>query len=410
LIGLRRAEKRLSVTGDNHGANSVLPLSGATILQVIPHLSAGGAERTAIEVAEALVAAKATALVLSAGGRLEGELSRVGGELIRFDNAPTKNPFLMFAHAGSIAKIIRQRNVDLIHARSRAPAWSAMWAAHRMKKPFVTTYHGVYKAKSDLKRRYNSVMARGDVVIANSEYTAAHIRDQHPFAANRIVTIPRGVDISKFSVDKVTPVRLATLEAEWRIPEADRPAIILLPARMTAWKGHREAIEAAALLAGKAGRSWRMVFAGDAQGREGYLDELRQLITSHGLDDRIVIVGHCDDMPAALALADIVIAPSNEPEAFGRVAAEAGAMGKPVIGSAIGAQREVIAHGETGLLIPPSDPAALAEAMADLLERGPGLRNVMGKTAISRIQERFTTIALQKATLAVYDRLIGRPA
>lgn len=386
-----------------------MPLSGATILQVIPHLSAGGAERTTIEVAEALVAAKATALVVSAGGRLEGELSRVGGELICFDNAPTKNPFLMVAHAGSIAKIIRQRKVDLVHARSRAPAWSAMWAAHRMKKPFVTTYHGVYKAKSGLKRWYNSVMARGDIVIANSEYTAAHIRDQHPFAASRIVTIPRGVDISKFSADKVSPVRQAALETEWRIPRAG-PATILLPARMTAWKGHREAIAAAALLAGNPSLSWRMVFAGDAQGREGYLEELRQLISSHSLDDRIAIVGHCDDMPAALALADIVIAPSNEPEAFGRVAAEAGAMGKPVIGSAIGAQREVIAHGETGLLIPPSDPAALAEAITGLLESGPRRRSAMGEAAISRIRERFTTAALQKATLAVYDRLIGRPA
>jgi glycosyltransferase involved in cell wall biosynthesis len=387
-----------------------LPLSGATILQVIPHLSAGGAERTAIEVAEALAAAKATALVLSAGGRLEGELLQVGGELIRFDNAPTKNPFLIRAHAGSIAKIIRQRNVDLVHARSRAPAWSAMWAAHRMKKPFVTTYHGVYKAKSGLKRWYNSVMARGDVVIANSEYTATHIRDQHPFASSRIVTIPRGVDISKFSSDKVSPARQAALEAEWRMPQSGRPDVILLPARMTAWKGHREAIEAAALLAGKQGLSWRMIFAGDAQGREGYLEELRQLISSHGLDDRIAIVGHCDDMPAALALADIVIAPSSEPEAFGRVAAEAGAMGKPVIGSAIGAQCEVIADGETGLLIPPSSPAALADAMADLLERGPRGRNVMGEAAVARIGERFTAAALQKATLAVYDRLIGRPA
>jgi len=387
-----------------------LPLSGATILQVIPHLSAGGAERTTIEVAEALVAAKATALVLSAGGRLEGELSRVGGELIHFDNAPTKNPVLIYAHAGSIAKIIRERKVDLVHARSRAPAWSAMWAARRMKKPFVTTYHGVYKAKDRLKRWYNSVMARGDVVIANSDYTAAHIRDQHLFAASRIVTIPRGVDISKFSGDKVSPVRQAALEAEWLISRADRPAVILLPARMTAWKGHREAIAAAALMASKQGLSWRMIFAGDAQGRESYLEELRQLISSHGLDDRIAIVGHCDDMPAALALADIVIAPSNEPEAFGRVAAEAGAMGKPVIGSAIGAQREVISDGETGLLIPPSSPAALADAMTELLQRGPAGRDVMGKAAIARIRERFTTAALQNATLAVYDRLIGRPA
>jgi glycosyltransferase involved in cell wall biosynthesis len=179
---------------------------------------------------------------------------------------------------------------------------------------------------------------------------------------------------------------------------------------MTAWKGHREAIRAAALLKERKDLSWRMIFAGDAQGRRGYLEELAQLISSHGLEDRIAMVGHCSDMPAALALADIVIAPSNEPEAFGRVAAEAGAMGVPAIGSSIGAQGEIIEHGRTGLIVPPLDPMALATAIVDLLNRGPQGRKAMGEAAAARIREKFTTAALQKATLAVYDRLIGRPA
>ncbi len=380
------------------------------MLQIIPHLSAGGAERTTVEVVEALVAANARALVVSAGGRLEGELAKAGGELIRFDNAPTKNPIQLVANSRAIAKIIRDRKVDLVHARSRAPAWSAMWAAHRMKKPFVTTYHGVYNAKTGLKRWYNSVMARGDIVIANSEFTAAHVREQHAALARHIVTIPRGVDISKFSPNSVAPARRAALGKAWRLPEENRPALILLPARMTGWKGHREAIAAAALLAGRKVPSWQMIFAGDDQGREGYLEELRQLIASHGLDDRIAMVGHCDDMPAALALADIVIAPSNEPEAFGRVAAEAGAMGVPAIGSSIGAQGEIIAHGQTGLIVPPANPPALADAIAGLLEAGLEGRKAMGEAAMARVRERFTTSALQQATLAVYDKLIGRPA
>lgn len=387
-----------------------MPLSGATILQVIPHLSAGGAERTTIEVAEALVAAKARALVLSMGGRLESELARAGGELIRFDKAATKNPIELYLNAGSIAKIIRERNVDLVHARSRAPAWSAMWAARRMKKPFVTTYHGVYNAQGGFKRWYNSVMARGDVVIANSEFTAEHVRGEHATAAERIVTIPRGVDIAKFSQDRVSPERKAALARTWRLPEQSPPVLILLPARMTAWKGHREAIEAASLLGGQLGPSWRMVFAGDAQGRSHYVEELKQLISSHGLDDRIMMVGHCDDMPAALALADIVIAPSNEPEAFGRVAAEAGAMGVPAIGSSIGAQGEIVVNGETGLIVPPSNPALLADAIGRLLDLGPEGRKALGEAAALRIRERFTTTALQQATLAVYDKLIGRPS
>ena len=153
-----------------------------------------------------------------------------------------------------------------------------------------------------------------------------------------------------------------------------------------------------------------MIFAGDHQGRDGYMQELAQLISQHGLDDRIAIVGHCDDMPAAFALADIVIAPSNEPEAFGRVAAEAGAMGVPAIGSSIGAQGEIIVDGETGFVVPPMNPVALADAMGNLLGQGPEGRKRMGEAAKIRVQQKFTTAALQQATLAVYDRLMGRPS
>ena len=384
-----------------------MPLRGATILQVIPHLAAGGAERTTIEVAEALVADGAKALVVSAGGRLEKELNRVGGELIRLESAPTKNPLEISANAGRIAKLVTARKVSLIHARSRAPAWSALWAARRTRLPFVTTYHGVYNAKGSLKRLYNSVMARGDKVIANSDYTARHIVQEHPWAADRIVTIHRGVDIEKFSTDAIAPARRDGLAKAWKL-EAGADPVILLPGRLTGWKGHREAIAAAARLMSGGVTNWRMVFAGDPQGRDGYVDELKQLIASHGLDGRVVMVGHCDDMPAAFALSDIVIAPSNEAEAFGRVAAEAGAMGIPAVGSSIGAQGEIIVDGITGLIVPPADPAALSTAISKLLALGPDGRKAMGEAARERVLARFTTSALQKATLSVYEGLLGQ--
>lgn len=387
-----------------------MSLSGRTVLQVIPHLSAGGAERTTIEVAEALKAAGARAIVASVGGRLEGELSRAGAELIKIDNLASKNPIAIYGNATILAKIIAKNKVDLVHARSRAPAWSALWAARRMKRPFVTTYHGVYNARSSAKRLYNSVMARGDAVIANSDYTAAHVRQQHPDAASRVVTIHRGVDIKRFTPDAVLPPRRIALAKAWHLPEDRNETLILLPARMTGWKGHREAIAAAALLKSRNTPAWRMIFAGDDQGRENYLHELSQLITQHGLDDRIAMVGHCDDMPAAFALADIVIAPSNEPEAFGRVAAEAGAMGVPVIGSTIGAQGEIIVNGETGCVVAPLDPSALAGAIENLLGRGPEARSRMSEAAQARVREKFTTAALQQATLAVYERLMVRPS
>jgi glycosyltransferase involved in cell wall biosynthesis len=384
-----------------------LSLSGATILQVIPHLAAGGAERTTIEVTEALTAAGAKSLVASAGGRLEAELVKAGGELIRIDNMPTKSPLAINANAGLLARIARERNVSLIHARSRAPAWSALWAARRAKLPFVTTYHGVYKASGSLKRLYNSVMARGEAVIANSDFTAAHIRREHPWAGDRIITIHRGVDIARFSPAAIAADRKATLAAGWGLPDTG-DVIILLPARLTGWKGHREAIAAASLLRQDHPEGWRMVFVGDHQGRDAYLAELNQLISANDLDNRIHIVGHCADMPAAFALAGVVIAPSIEPEAFGRVAAEAGAMGLPAIGSSIGAQGEIIVDGQTGFITPPSDPASVASAMGRLLAIGPEGRKMMGETARNRVLERFTTSALQKATLSVYERLTGR--
>jgi glycosyltransferase involved in cell wall biosynthesis len=378
-------------------------------LQVIPNLSAGGAERTTIEIAEAMKAAGGRSLVVSAGGRLEGELLRAGGMLIKLDNAGTKNPLSVYAHAGVIAKVAREHDVSLIHARSRAPAWSALWASNRLKLPFVTTYHGIYNTKSGLKRWYNSIMARGQVVIANSEFTAEHVRKEHPAAKDKLVVIPRGVDIEKFDPARIIPSRKAALLRQWELRETDEAVLILLPARMTGWKGHREAIAAAAILAGRPDLpAWRMVFAGDAQGRSGYLEELRGLISQNSLDGRVSIVGHCDDMPAAFALSDIVIAPSNEPEAFGRVAAEAGAMGTPVIGSSIGAQGEIIVAGKTGDIVPPSDPAALAGSILTLLLAGQEARKTMGLAAQQRVREKFTTSALQKATLGVYEGLIGR--
>jgi len=387
-----------------------MALAGARILQVIPRLDAGGAERTTVEVAAALQAAGARALVASEGGRLSRELEAAGAELIEMPHSGSKNPLTVLGHARWLKRLIRTRKVDLVHARSRAPAWSALWAARSAHVKFVTTYHGVYTSGGRLKRLYNSVMARGDAVIANSEFTAEHVRAEHPFAASKLITIPRGVDMEAFRPAAVSSQRLDQLARLWRIKPDRRDLIILLPGRMTSWKGHREAIEAAWRIAKRDLPPWRMIFVGDAQGRDDYCNALQAKIANAGLEDRIELVGHCDDMPAAFSHADLVIAPSTRAEAFGRVAAEAGAMGKPVIGSDIGGQREIIVSGETGWLTPPGDAEALAEAMARVLAMGPEARAAMGRAAEARIASKFTAAALQRATLDVYDRLIGRQA
>ena len=299
------------------------------VLQVIPALDTGGAERSAIDIAAALVREGFVALVASAGGRMEGELEEVGGQLIRM-NAGSKAPHVLFSNARLLKDIIRKRNVKLIHARSRAPAWSALSAAGSAGIPFVTTYHGIYNAANPLKRFYNSVMVRADAVIANSQWTADHIAREYRKPPARLVVIPRGVDVQRFDPSAISPDRIARLRNDWGVGSED--FVILLPGRLTRWKGQGVLIDALAHMTanGTLGRA-RAILAGDAQGRNEYEEELRRKIESAGLSEHVFIVGHVDDMPAAYAASDVVISASTDPEAFGRVAAEASAMAKPVI-------------------------------------------------------------------------------
>ena len=246
-----------------------------TILQVIPELSAGGAERTTIEIAEAVAAEGGAALVASAGGRLEGELKAVGGELIRMDLA-SKNPVAILANAGRLTHLARERGVQLIHARSRAPAWSALKAATDAGLPFVTTYHGIYNEGFPGKRWYNSVMARGDVVIANSHFTRAHILKTYPIDPARVVAIPRAVDLAVFDPARVPANRAQELRSAWGAPEGRLVAIV--PARLSRWKGQDLLIEAAARVEAKLPGKLFYVLAGDSQGRDEIVAMLEGLM------------------------------------------------------------------------------------------------------------------------------------
>lgn len=375
------------------------------VLQVIPQLDAGGAERTTIEVAEAIVAAGGRALVASEGGRLEAELAAVGGELVRLPVA-TKNPFTLWQNTHRMIRVVMREGVDIIHARSRAPAWSAKWAADRTPAHFVTTYHGTYNARSSLKRRYNSVMAKGERVIANSCFIRDHIIAEHGLDASDITVIPRGVDLARFDPVAVEPERVAALARDWSIDlSADRP-IALFPARLTGWKGQREALRAMGQLKAEGADLPLLLLAGDAQGRDAYVEELQKLIGEHGLQDRVKIVGHCADMPAALAMSDLVLTPSIEPEAFGRTAAEAGAMGVPVIAADHGGAREVIEAGVTGWRARPGDVSDLAGAIRAALSMPDEARRAMSAAAQERVRANFSSTALQAATLRVYREVL----
>lgn len=389
-----------------------MTLGRPTIVQIIPDLNTGGAELSAIEIAGAVTDAGGRAIVLSRGGRLEADLTAAGGELVRFP-AATKNPARIVANAFEIARLVRREGAGLIHARSRAPAWSGLIAARRVKVPFVTTYHGAYNEKGPLKRLYNSVMARGDLVIANSNYTAELVRARYGTEESKIRVVHRGVDTARFDPAAVAAERVAALRQAWNLGEGDRA--VLHAARLTSWKGQTTVIAAAQRLK-EQGLLEGIVFilAGDAQGREGYAETLRAQIAGAGLEKHIRLAGHVTDMPAAFAASAAALVASIEPEAFGRTATEAQAMGCPVIATAIGAPPETVlaepavgAEEATGWLVPPGQPVALANALAGLLALEPQRKAAMGARARLRVCEHFSLQAMKMRTLAVYDELLG---
>ena len=367
------------------------PLRGRTILQVLPALEAGGVERGALEVAAAIGEAGARALVVSSGGRMAAGL---GADHVALP-VQTKNPVGLWRNAARLRELIEREGVDLVHARSRAPAWSARAAARRARVPFVTTFHGAYGARSAAKRAWNRVMIRGDLVIAVSDFIAAHIKETYRCPEARIRVVHRGIDAAAFDPAAVPPREKAALRAAWGVPEEAR--VVLLPGRLTRLKGHAVLIGAMRLLADP---NLVAVFVGSDRDRHAYRRELEA--EARGLPVRFA--GHTDDVAAAYAASDVVVSASVHPESFGRVLAEAGAMGLPVVASDHGGAREIVRQGETGWLVPPGDPAALAEGIRNALAAaGPAL----AERARAHVLARFTLARMCAATLAVYGELLA---
>jgi glycosyltransferase involved in cell wall biosynthesis len=321
--------------------------------------------------------------------------------------AQTKNPLIMLGNAARLVDLIRREKVSLVHARSRAPAFSALWAAHATKTPFVATYHGVYNAKSNLKRWYNAVMTKGDLVIANSEYTREHVIKEHGVAPEKVVAIPRGVDLTRFEPGVVGAERVEALRKAWGVAPGERRLKVLLAGRLTRWKGQGLLIQAMTLLKARGENRILLLLAGDDQGRKSYRAELVAAIAAAGLENAVKLVGHCDDMPAAYLLADLAIAPSLEPEAFGRTAVEPQVMGRPAMASDHGATRETVVPGETGWLVKPGDADAWADALLHACEVGAARRQVMGQAARARARRLYSVDAMCEATLKVYARVLG---
>jgi glycosyltransferase involved in cell wall biosynthesis len=382
------------------------PARPKTSLQVLPNLISGGVERGAVDVAQALVQAGWRAIVVSAGGPMVRELERAGAEHIVLP-LNTKNPMAIRRNAESLTQLIRDQNVDIVHARSRAPAWSAREAARAAGVPYLTTFHGIYSVGPfGVKKLYNRVMADGDLVIAVSEFVRDHVMQEYGVAAERIRVIHRGVDVNLFDAAKVSPTRLIQVTSKWRLQEATQ--VVMLPGRLTALKGHDLLIDAIAELKRRGGGQTpvRCLMVGQDHGRTNHRDYITSYAAARGVD--VHIVDDCNDMAAAYMATDVVVSASTRPEAFGRVVAEAQAMGRPVVAPSHGPSSEIIVPGVTGWLFTPSDPVSLADALERALNLNEDERLRVATAATARARTLFNKPEMCAKTLDVYNELLER--
>ena len=287
----------------------MISISGTApnILQIIPRLDGGGAEATTLEITKALKAAGGRSVVVSEGGKLSDSIIAAGGEII---NAPvaSKNPFIIYQNINRLARIAEEQNIDILHARSRAPAWSGLWAAQKIGKPYLATYHSKVHDNPKLKILYNSVMTRGERVIANSEFTAARIRAVHKIASEKIAIIPRGCDPARFDPAHISDADIKQQRVEWRVQDGE--FVILCPARLTRWKGQMVLLDAVARLPD----NFRLILTGDTSDKTGaesrFAKELKARALEAGLSEKLVFAGHVANMPLAYAVANLAVLPS----------------------------------------------------------------------------------------------------
>jgi glycosyltransferase involved in cell wall biosynthesis len=381
------------------------PLAGVTVLQIIPGLEVNPTACAAIDIAAALGAAGARALVACAGGQMEGELQAKGGVFVPFPSR-TKNPLAMALNVRRLARLIAAEGADIVHVRSRALAWVAYRATRLTKTPFVTTFPSVDQGSNPIALRYNSVLSRGDAVLADSNFTAALIAKLHFPAAGKIRVVHHGLDCQVFTPDAVAPARVQAARRHWKVVPDER--IVLLAAPTRPGSGHKTLIEAAGLLS-RSGLAGAKFILACERGEDSTLDRgIDRAIATEGLQGIIYRTGPCD-MPAALLAASIVVVPATEARAFGDAAVQAQAMGTPVIAANLGAAPETVLappiveeSARTGFLVPPGNAAALALAIARVLSLGATASGKLSSRAMKHVKTCFSAAHMCAATLEAY--------
>ncbi len=364
------------------------------VVQLLPELDGGGVERGTLEMGRFLAAEGHDSLVVSGGGRLVAQLEREGSRHITM-NIGVKSP-LSLRHIRGLRKLFLKEDIDVVHLRSRVPAWLgylAWLSLPRAKRPLlVTTFHGFYSVNA-----YSAIMTCGEVVIAVSEAIRSHIKKCYRKTEN-VHLVFRGIDQEVFDPQMVSQERLDTLAAQWQLDRGK--TVIMLPGRVTRLKGQGVFLKGLEYVGSS---SYQVVIVGGGAKKSGYIAELKEYISQKNLADRVLFTGNCSDMAAAYLLADIVVsASSSKPEAFGRTTVEAMAMAKPVIATAHGGSLEIVVDKETGWLVPPSDPVAMGRMVDAVLKKDPKTLCEIGKKAQQRVREKFTTQTMCSHTLKLY--------
>ena len=388
-------------------SKSDLNYKNKRILQIIPNMEIGGAERTVLEITSFLKDTNFSSLVLTSGGKLIDDLEKANIEVIKL-KIDKKNPYSIIKNFFLFIKIFREKKINLVHVRSRAPAWSAIFAAKKLGIPVLTTWHGHVSNSSFIKKIYNSIMLKGDAVIANSIYTAENISKIYGINKSKIDIIPRGVDVNNFKKSDINSHEITKIKENWKIFDNEK-VIILLPARLTKWKGHEVAIEAINLLKGESFfKNIVCLFAGEQKNSEKYIHNLNRLISSYSLEKKIRLIGKVENMPLAYHASDVILSPSIEPEPFGRIPIEAQASGKIIISCDAGAVKDTIKSGKnfTGFKAIPNNSESLADKIKIALKMENEEIQGMQKRAIMNVKNNFSLESMCKKTLEVYNRLL----
>ena len=372
------------------------------IVQILPALVRGGVERGTVEMAQAIQAAGGHAVVISNGGPLVRHIERYGGKHVTLP-VHVKNPLRWPGLRRQLKTIFQAENADVVHVRSRVPAWLALTLAKSMGIATISTVHSRFIARSFLKRRYNAKLLDAGQVIAISDYVHGLITSQYIGVEDRLTVVHRGVDTDTFDPAAVSQARIINFADTVALPED--VSVIMMPARSSSWKGHHILLDALAKLKDL---NFVCLFVGASDGKAGFVRDITDYAHAHGLQGRFRLTPVVDDMPAALMVADVVVMPSITPEPFGRVALEAQAMGRPIVAFAHGGAVESIEHGKTGWLATPGDVDSLAENMRAALTLKPHARNAFATHARAQINAHFSTDKMCQETLKIYRRMLAK--